>query len=137
MNIFNKWKQHIDENNERLHNKGLKWRRQKTKSTVKQGNFGNMGNCRFFNPLPLLALLCLWCMSQFLLICYSKETRSQVFLPFSGPLPSRPSDFQPVLKNCQSWFYMIIKLTSQLMTSGEISLFLNPQTIQNLELFKT
>ena len=64
------------------------------KDTEKRGNFG------FFNPLPLLALLCVCgtCHS-FFLYAIRKRLSPRFFAGFFGPLPSKPYDFRPVLKN--------------------------------------
>ena len=79
--------------------------------TVKWDNLGIQGNFGFSGPLQLLALLCVCgtCHS-FLLHSNQKRLGPRFSCCFFGPLPSGPFDIQPVLKNHQSLFCMILKI---------------------------
>ena len=65
------------------------------------------------------ALLCVFgACHSFFLYAIKKKLGMRYFCHFFGPLPSGPSDFWHVLKNLQSWFYLTLKMTSELMMSG-------------------
>ena len=88
--------------------------------TVKQGNF------RFFGLLQLFGLLCVCGACHIYFVDANRKRLDPRFSCCSfGPLPFESSNVQPVLKNCQSLFYMILKIMPYSSGSFEIFLFFN------------
>lgn len=79
----------------------------------------------FFAFFNCSLTLCLWCMPCYVYSWMLIE-RDWIlgFLDiFFKTLPSQSSHLQPVLKNCQSLFYMIVKMMSYLMMSCILRFF--------------